>query len=154
MILKLQYCSVLTFSRFCWFSARGLSINILFQAFSWEAKIQKSACLRCFFERCIRWLAIPVSAVWWNEEGSQNHLIATWKGINVMQTDVDVLLVSEPQRNDSPQDDFEALLRSRDARHGAEGIFICDLNHLFKRWAKRFRVARNLSTCAFNVVGH
>ena len=43
--------------------------------------------------------------------------------MNVMQTDDDVLLVPEPQHNESLLDDFEALLPSRDPRRGAEGPF-------------------------------
>ena len=52
---------------------------------------------------------------------AQDHLIATWKRLNVMQPDDDVLQVSEPQHNNSPLDDFEASLQSRDARQRAEG---------------------------------
>ena len=41
--------------------------------------------------------------------------------MNVIQTDDDVLVVSKPEHNDSPQDNFEALLQSRNVRQGVEG---------------------------------
>ena len=67
------------------------------------------------------------------KEVAQDNLIATWKQMNVMQTDDDVLLGSEPKHNDSPKDDFKALLQSRDARQGTKGpLLMRSEPHIFK----------------------